>query len=73
MLSQFLVLFSLMLCMALGFAILSLEKHTTYFVKASAAITLFSIYLLLQYIFIFRKLSSLCEYSRFSAWCYLQP
>lgn len=73
MLSQFLVLFSLMSCMALGFAIASFKTDGTYFIKASAAITLFAIFLISQYLLIFRKLSSLCEYSRFSAWCYLQP
>ncbi|WP_230595236.1 rhomboid family intramembrane serine protease [Xanthomonas vasicola] len=73
MLFQCILLLAMMLCMALCFAILSLEKNTTYFVKASAAVILFAIYLFLQYIFIFRRLSSLCEYSRFSAWCYLQP
>ncbi|WAT14123.1 rhomboid family intramembrane serine protease [Xanthomonas fragariae] len=70
---QFLVLFSLMLCMALGFAIASFETNDVYFIKASASIALCAMYLVFQHIFIFRRLSSLCEYSRFSAWCYLQP
>ncbi len=70
---QYLALFSLMLCMTLGFAIASFETHASHFIKASAAIALLSTFLIFQYIFVFGKLSSLCEYSRFSAWCYLQP
>ncbi|WP_256723161.1 rhomboid family intramembrane serine protease [Xanthomonas oryzae] len=73
MLLQYFLLFSLMLCMTLGFTIASAMAHDVYFIKASAAIILFLIFLILQYIFIFRKLSNLCEYSGFFAWCYLQP
>lgn len=73
MIFQYFLLFSLMLCMALGFTITSVKTHDVYFAKVSAAIIFFFIFLILQYIIIFRKLSSLCEYSRFFAWCYLQP
>ncbi|WP_229002602.1 rhomboid family intramembrane serine protease [Xanthomonas oryzae] len=70
---QYFLLFSLMLCMALGFTIASVKTHDFYFAKVSAAIIFFFILLIFQYIIIFRKLSRLCEYSRFFAWCYLQP
>ncbi|WP_230597203.1 rhomboid family intramembrane serine protease [Xanthomonas albilineans] len=59
--------------MALGFAIASFKTNYIYFTKGCAAIIFCSIFLILQYLFAFRKLSNLCEYSRFSAWCYLQP
>jgi membrane associated rhomboid family serine protease len=70
---QYLALFSLMLCMVLGFTMAGIEAHNAYFIKASAAITLFAVFLIFQYVFIFRKISSLREYSRFFSWCYLQP
>ncbi|AOS15536.1 hypothetical protein ATY45_14530 [Xanthomonas oryzae pv. oryzae] len=51
MLLQYFLLFSLMLCMTLGFTIASAMAHDVYFIKASAAIILFLIFLILQYIY----------------------
>ncbi|USI99294.1 rhomboid family intramembrane serine protease [Xanthomonas prunicola] len=72
-LRQYLLLLLLMVCMATGFFTASVVMQDAFFAKAGGAIVLLALFVAFQWAVIFRRRVNICEYSRFCAWCYLQP
>ena len=60
-------------CFALGFIATSIKLQEVYFLRAGAVFALVIGFYIIQYIFIFRHIDQLRTYSRFCAWCHLQP
>lgn len=68
---QYGVLLTVSVCMALGFVTGGVGVGNPSFVRAGAAISLLSAFVVLQYLLLFRNVERLRSYARFCSWCHL--
>ncbi|UZA98883.1 MULTISPECIES: rhomboid family intramembrane serine protease [Xanthomonas] len=73
MLLQYRALLLLVLCILVGSGVAGYATGDGFFLKASLAVAVLLVFVLLQYFCVLVLLERVREYSRLFSWCYLQP